>query len=192
MRDVLPFILCGGAGTRLWPLSREAYPKQFHKIAGDESLFQQTCRRLQGAPCGQLSVLTNQKYRFLVAEQLEEIALVSRELALEPVGRNTGPAACIAALIAAQDDPNTLALVTPADHFIPDAEAFRRAIEIGTRAAEEGALVVFGVEPDCPHTGYGYIETDKSNAPDLKVKRFVEKPSREEAEAFIDEAHQGL
>ena len=186
MRDVLPFILCGGAGTRLWPLSREAFPKQFHKITGDESLFQQTCRRLQGAPFGQVSVLTNQMHRFLVAEQLEEIALIPRELALEPVGRNTGPAACIAALIAAQDDPSSLALITPADHFIPDAEAFTRAIEFGMSAAEDGALVVFGIEPDCPHTGYGYIETDKGNALDLKVKRFVEKPSQEEAEKFID------
>ena len=105
---------------------------------------------------------------------------------LEPVGRNTAPAAAIASLIAFRSDPDSLVVLVPSDHMIPDAGAFRRAVDLGIAAAKEGALVTFGIEPDCPHTGYGYIETEKSNSADLKVKRFVEKPSREAAEAFID------
>jgi mannose-1-phosphate guanylyltransferase/mannose-6-phosphate isomerase len=185
MREILPFILCGGSGTRLWPLSREAFPKQFHKIAGPETLFQQTCRRLSGDSFGALSVLSNHRHRFLIAEQLEEIGASAANI-VEPVGRNTGPAAAIAALIAARAEPNSLVLLAPADHVIPDAAAFARAVASGAGAAREGALVTFGVKPDCPHTGYGYIETEPGEGPTLAVSRFVEKPSRETAEAFLD------
>jgi mannose-1-phosphate guanylyltransferase/mannose-6-phosphate isomerase len=186
MREILPFILCGGAGTRLWPLSREAFPKQFHSIGGPESLFQQTCRRLQGDRFGAPTVLSNQRHRFLITEQLEQIGVAPRGIVLEPVSRNTAPAACIAALIVSQADPNALVLLTPADHMMADPTALARAVTAGVGAAEEGVLVTFGIEPDSPHTGYGYIETEKSNSPALKVTRFVEKPSREAAEAFID------
>ena len=103
MHDVLPFILCGGAGTRLWPLSREAFPKQFHKIAGPETLFQQTCRRLVGKPFGKPFILANHRHRFLIEEQLEEIGLDAQSIVLEPTGKNTAPAACIAALICERD-----------------------------------------------------------------------------------------
>jgi mannose-1-phosphate guanylyltransferase/mannose-6-phosphate isomerase len=185
--ELLPFILCGGAGTRLWPLSREALPKQFHKIAGSETLFQQTCRRLQGDLFSEPSVLGNRRHRFLIVEQLEEIGIRPRNIVLEPIGRNTGPAACIAALITARTNPGALVLLTPADHVIGDSAAFSRAIEAGIAPADDGALVTFGIEPDCPHTGYGYIEVEKSNRPDFKVRRFVEKPSREAAEAFFDD-----
>ena len=186
MREVSPFILCGGAGTRLWPLSREALPKQFHKLAWQETLFQQTCRRLSGDLFSDPIILSNQQHRFLIAEQLEEAGIEPARIVLEPVGRNTAPAACIAALVASRSDPDSLVLLAPSDHMIPDASAFVRAVSVGMGAAKEGALVTFGIEPDCPHTGYGYIETEKSNSPDLKVRRFVEKPSREAAEAFID------
>jgi mannose-1-phosphate guanylyltransferase/mannose-6-phosphate isomerase len=186
MRHVLPFILCGGAGTRLWPLSREAYPKQFHRLTGPESLFQLTCRRLSGPLFGELSILSNYRHRFLIAEQLEEIGATASSLILEPVGRNTAPAACIAALIAAQTDPDALVLLAPSDHFIPDAEAFSRTVESGVDAAEAGALVTFGIAPDCPHTGYGYIETEAADGANLKVQRFVEKPSLSVAEQFLD------
>jgi mannose-1-phosphate guanylyltransferase/mannose-6-phosphate isomerase len=128
MREILPFILCGGSGTRLWPLSREAYPKQFHRITGPETLFQQTCRRLSGDLFGGLSVLSNHCHRFLIAEQLEEISASAANIVLEPVGRNTAPAACIAALIAARTEPNSLVLLAPADHVIPDAAAFTEAV----------------------------------------------------------------
>ena len=186
MRKISPFILCGGAGTRLWPLSREAFPKQFHKILGKETLFQQACQRVQGDLFGPLSVLSSHQHRFLITEQLEEIGVSAADIVLEPVGRNTAAAACVAALIGSRADPNTLILLVPADHVIADPVAFTRTIELGAGAAEGGALVTFGVKPDCPHTGYGYIETENSKSPDFKVKRFVEKPSREAAEKFLD------
>jgi mannose-1-phosphate guanylyltransferase / mannose-6-phosphate isomerase len=186
MHEILPFILCGGSGTRLWPLSREAYPKQFHRIAGPETLFQQTCTRLSGPLFAELSVLSNYRHRFLIAEQLEEIGASAANIVLEPAGRNTAPAAAIAALIAAHTDPNSLVLLAPADHVIPDAGAFARAVASGIAAARGGALVTFGVKPDCPHTGYGYIETEPAGGEVRGVTRFVEKPSRDTAEAFLD------
>jgi mannose-1-phosphate guanylyltransferase/mannose-6-phosphate isomerase len=186
MRKVLPFILCGGAGTRLWPLSREAYPKQFHRLTGPETLFQQTCHRLSGPFFGDLFVLSNYRHRFLVADQLEEIGAPAKNIVLEPVSRNTAPAACIAALIASRADADALGLLAPSDHMIADPGAFARAVEVGVPAADAGALVTFGVEPDCPHTGYGYIETEPGEGPDRKVKRFVEKPSRKAAEQYLD------
>ena len=182
----MPFILCGGVGTRLWPLSREAYPKQFHRLTGPETLFQQTCRRLSGPLFGELCILANHRHRFLVAEQLEEIGASSNNIVIEPVSRNTPPAACIAALIAARSDPDTLVLLAPSDHSIPDSGAFATVIESGLDAAAAGTLVTFGVAPDCPHTGYGYIETEKGDDANLEVKRFVEKPSLKAAEEYLD------
>jgi mannose-1-phosphate guanylyltransferase/mannose-6-phosphate isomerase len=186
MGKILPFILCGGSGTRLWPLSREAFPKQFHKIAGDETLFQQACRRMTQNLVGKPIVLAGHKHRFLVAEQLEEIGFGGASIVLEPVARSTAPAACVAALIAAQGDPDTLVLVLPADHIIADPNIFAQAVEAAAEPATEGMLVVFGVKPDCPHTGYGYIEVDRSNAAALAVRRFVEKPSQELAEQYFE------
>jgi mannose-1-phosphate guanylyltransferase / mannose-6-phosphate isomerase len=187
--NVLPFILCGGAGTRLWPLSREAFPKQFHRLTGPQSLFQETCRRLSGGIFGKLSVLSNYQHRFLIQEQLQEIGL-SADIALEPVSRNTAPAACIASLMAARRDPDALILLAPSDHAIGDDVAFGEGVRLGAAAARDGAVVTFGVKPDCPHTGYGYIETDEAEsgagAAAIKVKRFVEKPSREAAESYVD------
>jgi len=189
MRDVLPFILCGGAGTRLWPLSREAFPKQFHPLTGTQSLFQQTCRRLTGDLFGDLSVLSNYQHRFLIQEQLQELGLAEANIVLEPVGRNTAAASCIAALIAGRTDSEALVLLAPSDHAIGDDVAFAESISLGVNAAQQGALVTFGVEPDCPHTGYGYIETvDSENRAKaaLAVERFVEKPSREAATSYLD------
>jgi mannose-1-phosphate guanylyltransferase/mannose-6-phosphate isomerase len=186
MSTVLPFILCGGAGTRLWPLSREAFPKQFHKIAGSETLFQQTCRRLSGDLFGSLSVLSNQKHRFLIADQLQGMSGQAAKIVLEPTSRNTAPAACIAALLAARTDPDSLVLLAPSDHVIADASLFAKTVAVGIDASKEGALVTFGVEPDCPQTGYGYIETEKVNRADLPVRRFVEKPSPGAAQEYFD------
>jgi mannose-1-phosphate guanylyltransferase/mannose-6-phosphate isomerase len=190
MPEVWPFVLCGGAGTRLWPLSREAFPKQFHRLVGPETLFQQTCRRLTGLLFGDLTVLSNHRHRFLIVEQLDEIGVQAPRIALEPVGRNTAPAACIAALLTAQDDPEAFVLLAPSDHMIAEASVFADAIKAGLFAARDGALVVFGVEPDCPHTGYGYVEIEALGASargdPVAVKRFVEKPSREAAEAYLD------
>ena len=131
-------------------------------------------------------MLSNYRYRFLIAEQLEEIGITAKHLVLEPVGRNTAAAACIAALIAARADADALVLLAPSDHLIPDSDAFAHAIEKGVAAAEEGALVTFGITPDCPHTGYGYIEAHGDEGDNLTVRRFVEKPSLHAAEAFLD------
>src|SRR5262245_33657406 len=138
MRQVLPFIMCGGVGARLWPLSREAYPKQFHRLTGPETLFQQTCRRLSGPLFGALYILSNHRHLFLVAEQLDEIRVPTGSILLEPVGRNTAPAACIAALIAKQADADALVLLAPSDHMMPDASAFSRAVETGLDFAVAG------------------------------------------------------
>jgi mannose-1-phosphate guanylyltransferase/mannose-6-phosphate isomerase len=186
MRQVLPFILCGGVGSRLWPLSREAYPKQFHRLTGPHTLFQETCRRLAGPLFGELCILSNYRHRFLVAEQLEEIGASIRNIVLEPARRNTAPAACVATLIAMEKDAESLVLLAPSDHMIPDPRAFAEIMGSGLDAAAAGALVAFGVAPDCPHTGYGYIETETGKGAGLKVTRFVEKPSPTAAEAYLD------
>ena len=186
MGVISPFILCGGSGTRLWPLSREAYPKQFHRLIGDETLFGQTCRRLAGSLFGDITVLTNRRHRFLVAEQLEELGAKGARIVLEPASRDTAPAACIAALLASESEPEALVLIAPSDHVVAEPDSFVAAVEAGVEAARGGALVTLGIEPDCPHTGYGYIETEHGNRPVLNVKRFIEKPSREAAEAYLD------
>ena len=160
MSNIWPFILCGGAGTRLWPLSRQAYPKQFHRLTGPQSLFQQTCRRLSGDLFNPISVLSNRQHRFLIADQLQEIGVQAARIVLEPVSRNTAPAACIAALIAQRADPEALVLLAPSDHVIADDASFAASVRRGMDRARGEALVTFGVRPDCPHTGYGYIESD--------------------------------
>ena len=189
MSKIWPFILCGGAGTRLWPLSREAYPKQFHSLTGPQSLFQQTCKRLSGDIFDQISVLSNRQHRFLIADQLQEIGASAARIVLEPASRNTAPAACIAALIAHRADPNSLLLLAPSDHVIGDDASFAASVRRGADAARNGGLVTFGVRPDCPHTGYGYVET-AVNRPDesgvFPVNCFVEKPSREAAQGYLD------
>jgi mannose-1-phosphate guanylyltransferase/mannose-6-phosphate isomerase len=188
VQQILPFILCGGAGTRLWPLSREAFPKQFHRLTGPQSLFQQTCRRLTGEPFGALSILSNYQHRFLIQEQLQEIGVGAANIVLEPVSRNTAAVACVAALMAGRGDPEALVLLAPSDHAIGDDASFAETVSLGADAARQGALVTFGVEPDCPHTGYGYIETESKSGGNATrtVKRFVEKPTREAAESYID------
>ena len=186
MGGVAPFVLCGGAGTRLWPLSRETFPKQFHKITSAESLFQQTCRRLSADLFDPLRVLSNHRYRFLVAEQLEDTNIPAKDIVLEPVSRNTAPAACIAALLCAERDPESLVLLAPSDHNIGQPEKFVRSVEDGLAAAKQGSLVIFGVEPDCAHTGYGYVEIERSDSVDQGVRRFVEKPSAELADEYFN------
>ena len=178
-----------GAGTRLWPLSRDAYPKQFHRLVGPHSLFQQTCRRLSGDLFAQISILSNRQHRFLVADQLHEIGVEAAKNVLEPISRNTAPAACISALIAHRSDTEALVLLAPSDHVIADDASFAASVQRGIDAARKGALITFGVRPDCPHTGYGYIESD-SGKPDqsgvFAVRRFVEKPSKEAAASYLE------
>jgi len=133
MRKLLPYILCGGAGTRLWPLSREAFPKQFHSIAASKTLFQETCLRLCGAPFGTPMILANRKHRFLIADQLDAIGIEQANIVLEREARNTAPSACIAALMTMRQEPDALLLLAPSDHLIADADAFKRQLSAAWR-----------------------------------------------------------
>ena len=188
---VIPVILSGGVGSRLWPLSREAYPKQFLDVAATgRTLVQQTLDRLAGdirlaAPL----VVCNQDHRFLVAEQLRDNPLGPARILLEPVGRNTAPAVAVAALQAVRDEPEAVLAVFPADHLVDAPARLRAALETAVQAAQAGWLVTFGVVPDRPETGYGYIEAGTAlgeGAPVYRVARFVEKPEAERAEAFLE------
>ncbi len=182
-----PVILCGGSGTRLWPLSRKSYPKQFGALTGKESLFQACARRLSGPGLAPPVVVTASDFRFIVTEQLAGVGLDPGAVLIEPEGRNTAPAILAAALHLAAANPDALMLVAPSDHVVPDAEAFRMAVDAGRAAAEAGDLVTFGVTPNRPETGYGYLELAAKAQPDTAVKltRFVEKPDAPRAEAML-------
>ncbi len=186
---VIPVILSGGAGTRLWPLSRELYPKQFLPLTGERTMIQETALRAEGMPgAADPIVVCNEAHRFLVAEQLRQVGIVPQAILLEPVGRNTAPAVAVAAFAAlagakAGDEP--LLLVLPADHVIEDQGAFRRAVETALQAALRGRLVTFGIVPTRPETGYGYIRKGLASGPALEVAAFVEKPDAAKAAHFI-------
>ncbi|MEM7240701.1 MAG: mannose-1-phosphate guanylyltransferase/mannose-6-phosphate isomerase [Pseudomonadota bacterium] len=185
---IIPIILCGGSGTRLWPLSRKSYPKQFAKLLSDESLFQHSARRVTGKEFADPIILTNSDFRFIVAEQLMEIGIDPDAILIEPEGRNTAPAILAAALHVAKSDPEALMLVLPSDHVIPDQALFQQTIQKGVAAAKSGDLVTFGIEPDRPETGYGYLELSKKS-PDgdpVRLNRFVEKPDQKSAEEMIN------
>lgn len=182
-----PVILCGGSGTRLWPLSRQTRPKQFLPLLSDKSLLQETATRLQGvsdvAPC---IVVCHEEHRFIVAEQLQDVNVPVGSLLLEPAGRNTAPAVALAALTALESDPEALLLVLPSDHVILDAPAFRSRVEAARPLAQSGYLTTFGIVPSAPETGYGYIEEgDLLDDGAYRVARFVEKPDAERAREFV-------
>jgi mannose-1-phosphate guanylyltransferase / mannose-6-phosphate isomerase len=185
-----PIILSGGSGTRLWPMSRALYPKQLLRLLGEVSLLQQTVRRVgdrdRFAPP---LLVANEEHRFIIAEQLREIEAAPRGLLLEPVGRNTAPAACVAALTLAESEPDALMLVLPSDHMIADEAAFAAAVDRAAPAAREGALVAFGIKPERAETGYGYIRRGARLArldDVFQVAEFVEKPGPDEAEAYLE------
>ncbi len=189
MTTIVPVILSGGSGTRLWPLSREAYPKQFLALnGGGRSLLAETARRLEGlAGLAAPLLVCNEEHRFIVAEQLRAEGVVPAAVILEPLGRNTAPAVAVAALAAQAGGEDPLLLVLPSDHAIADAEAFRAAIGRAAEAAAAGYLVSFGVVPTAPETGYGYVKATAERLPGgaLSVERFVEKPDVSRAEAFV-------
>ena len=181
---LLPVLLSGGAGTRLWPLSREAYPKQFLPLAGEHSLLQDTWTRVAALAERAPLVVANEEHRFLAAEQLRQAGAAPAAILLEPVGRNTAPAIAVAALQALADGGDPLLLVLPSDHAIADAEGFRAAVAGARAGAEAGALVTFGIQPTHAATGYGWIAYPAG--PGLRpVERFVEKPERARAEAML-------
>jgi mannose-1-phosphate guanylyltransferase/mannose-6-phosphate isomerase len=189
---IVPVILCGGSGTRLWPVSRHYFPKQFHALTGHLSLFQQTVLRCPPGGSREVVVLTNDEYRFLVAEQLDAIEVDQRAIILEPVARNTAPAIALAALHLAETDPGAVMLVAPSDHLIVDEASFHETLATAEAAAEAGYIVTLGITPTCPATGYGYIKrsaTAEAGLPEgcFRVERFVEKPDLETASRFAGE-----
>jgi len=182
---VQPVIMAGGSGTRLWPLSRAGFPKQFLVLSGTTSLFQQAAARLQGLAGDRTTVaapvvVCNEEHRFLVLDQLREMGTEPAAVVLEPVGRNTAPAVTLAALQAREDDADPVLVVTPADQTVTDAAAFGAALARAVQAAAEGAIVILGVTPDRPETGYGYIRADGP-----RVAQFVEKPDLATAEQYL-------
>lgn len=186
---IVPVILAGGSGSRLWPLSRQHYPKQLLKLFGDKTMLQQTLLRLAGLPdMGAPIVVCNEEHRFMVAEQLMEIGCTNALIMLEPVARNTAPALALAALQAGATNQNPTLLVLSADHMIRDVMEFQRVVKVAVDAAEEGRLMTFGVQPLTPETGYGYIKTEDTNSVTsgcLAVTEFVEKPDLETAKEYL-------
>jgi len=184
---LVPVILSGGAGTRLWPLSRELYPKQLLPLLGANTMLQETVRRLDGLDASAPTVVSNEAHRFLVAEQLREIGCQPRAILLEPKGRNTAPAVALAAHAAlAADEGDPLLLVLPADHLIGDLAAFHAAVQIAAVAARDGALATFGVVPKSPETGYGYIRRGRAEGDFYRIAQFVEKPDSARAQAYLE------
>lgn len=189
MTTIFPVILSGGSGSRLWPLSREHYPKQLLALTGERTMLQQTAMRLDGLPGVQPAlVVCNEEHRFLVAEQLREIGKTPVNIILEPVGRNTAPALTLAALFLVRQDAQAVMLVMPADHVIPNVQAFQSAVTQAARAANDGYLATFGIVPTKPETGYGYIRRGQPLAgfDSLRlVAEFVEKPDATTATQYL-------
>ena len=183
---IIPVLLCGGAGTRLWPLSRQSFPKQFTDVVGDESLFQASARRFVGPGFAAPLVVTGNQFRFIVTEQLDEVGVRPQGIMIEPAGRNTAPAAVAAALFAAGQDPAALVLLVPSDHAVADPQAFRDAVDLGRVAAEAGQIVTFGIAATRPETGYGWLEAGDETHPGVhNLTRFVEKPDAARAAALL-------
>ncbi|WP_298577138.1 mannose-1-phosphate guanylyltransferase/mannose-6-phosphate isomerase [uncultured Luteimonas sp.] len=180
-----PVLLSGGSGTRLWPLSREAYPKQFLALAGEHTMLQETWRRVAPLASSAPIVVANEEHRFLAAEQLRLVGVDRADIVLEPVGRNTAPAIAAAALQAMAGGEDPLLLVLPSDHVVRDAEGFRAAVRTAMGAAENGALVTFGIVPAAPETGFGYIQAAEGEGV-REVLRFVEKPDAATAQAYLE------
>ncbi|MGH1371365.1 MAG: mannose-1-phosphate guanylyltransferase/mannose-6-phosphate isomerase [Cellvibrionaceae bacterium] len=183
---ILPVIMAGGSGTRLWPMSRSLFPKQFLTLLGDRSLLQGTCDRLNGLDIAAPMIICGEDHRFTVAEQLRTEPLCKgSQIVLEPCGKNTAPAVALAALTAIADGDDPVLLVLAADHVIEDEESFRKAVRIASQLAESGELATFGIVPTAPETGYGYIRQGEALGEGFRVAEFVEKPRQEIAEHYL-------
>ena len=190
MAKIIPIILAGGSGARLWPLSRKSYPKQFAELDGDHTLFQQSALRLISNDTIAFSdqiILTNSDFRFIVADQLQELGIDPGHILIEPEGKNTGPAILAASLYALKTDPDAVLLVAPSDHVISDIPEFHVAINLGLSEVKKGNIVTFGITPDRPEMGYGYLELASiAGHNPVKLKRFVEKPDLNTAQEMVD------
>jgi mannose-1-phosphate guanylyltransferase / mannose-6-phosphate isomerase len=188
---IIPVLLCGGSGTRLWPLSRKSYPKQFVPLLGAQSLFQASAQRLSGIDFSPLIVVTSDAFRFIVTEQLAEAGIDPAAVLIEPGPRDTAPAILSAALLLSETNPDDLMLIAPSDHVIPDSASFSKAIHCGVDAAKAGKIVTFGITPDRPETGFGYLELDAKPegtvTKALPLRGFVEKPDADRAVRMLAE-----
>lgn len=188
---ITPVLLCGGSGTRLWPLSRKSYPKQFVPLLGQISLFQAAAQRLSGKDFAAPVVVTSDQFRFIVTEQLDAISIAPATVLIEPEPRDTAPAILAAALLLAETGLDELMLVAPSDHVIPDTAAFTSAVLAGVESARAGNIVTFGITPDRPETGFGYLELegkpDSAVSRAVPLKSFVEKPDAERAAQMLAE-----
>jgi mannose-1-phosphate guanylyltransferase/mannose-6-phosphate isomerase len=184
---IYPVVLSGGSGTRLWPLSRTALPKQLLRLRGERTMIQDTVLRAQLPGAAAPVLICNDGHRFLVAEQMQEIAVKPSAIVLEPVARNTAPAAAVAALVTAEQDKEGVVLLLPSDHFVDDLAGFHRAALAGAEAARDGRLVTFGITPTRAETGYGYIKRHGAALANgaYDVEAFVEKPDAEKAQTYL-------
>lgn len=183
---ITPVILCGGSGTRLWPVSRKSFPKQFSRLLGDSTLFQHSVTRLTGDLYAPPVIMTGEDFRFVALQQLQEIEVTADSVLIEPTPRDTAPAILAGALHASRDDPDQLVLVAPSDHLIPDAASFDATVRAAVPAARNGQIVTFGIAPDRPEAGYGYLEVGEATGDRLhKLQGFVEKPDLSTAAAML-------
>lgn len=182
MPTVIPVILSGGSGSRLWPKSRHHYPKQLHRLYGDHTMLQETMKRIAWLGAPQM-VICNNDQRFMVADQVQEIG-IETEIILEPVARNTAPAIVISALKCLEKEPDSIIAVFPADHLVKDLERFNESLQAAIDVAQKGKLVTFGIVPTRPETGYGYIRTTDDQGL-MRIAAFVEKPNLHKAEEYL-------